>query len=389
MEVDKNKKNQKYQFKTYKVIDLDEDVNANVIIVLKTGDILAGTDREQLFVFSPEDNFAIIGYTDTETQIVNLTELSHKNYLALSCYKMMCIYKYEIISGKYIFHFIQKFDVIGQGHNHQVRAIYELKNKELLQASHSFDISIIIYTFQENKYQQTTNICIKYETNNYYNVGNVVTSDNFLQMDDGNILVSSYIKYKLLLLENNTYKILNSLNDFRNVGYINKFCKIDSHHFFITTNNGLSLFEYPKLNMIKNYENERLMNGVCFLNGLFLVSGDTEGKIYLYEKYIKDNDEFNFNLDSIVISRLDNINCLTKYKNYIILGGSKFVIQIIKIEEYDGTEDDKNLSYDKNKKEEEILQIKKIEQKIKSLNQPLNYAFRFPKKQKKEKKTYY
>ena len=97
MEGDNNKKLKKYQFKTYKVIDLDEDVNANAIIVLKTGDILAGTDREQLFVFSPEDNFAIIGYMDTETQIVNLTELSHKNYLALSCYKMMCIYKYERI----------------------------------------------------------------------------------------------------------------------------------------------------------------------------------------------------------------------------------------------------------------------------------------------------
>ena len=389
MEGDNNKKFKKYQFKTYKVIDLDEDVNANAIIVLKTGDILAGTDREQLFVFSPEDNFAIIGYMDTETQIVNLTELSHKNYLALSCYKMMCIYKYEIISGKYIFQFVQKFDVIGKGHNHQVRATYELKNKELLQSSHSFDISIIVYTFNENTYQQTTNICIECKKAEYYNIGNVITSDNFLQMDDGNILVSSYIKYKLLLLENNTYKILNSLDDFRNVGYINKFCKIDSHHFFITTNSGLSLFEYPKLNMIKNFENEKLMNGICFLNGLYLVSADTEGKIYLYEKNIKNNDYLNFNLESIIISRLENINCLTKYKNYIILGGSKFVIQIIKIEDYDGTEDDKNLSYEKNKKEEEILQIKKIEQTIKSLNQPLNYAFRFPKKQKKEKKTYY
>ena len=83
MNSNNNKKLQKYQFKTYKVINLDEDVNAYAIIVLKNGDILAGTDREQLFVFSPEDNFAIIGYTDTETSILNLTELSQKNLLII------------------------------------------------------------------------------------------------------------------------------------------------------------------------------------------------------------------------------------------------------------------------------------------------------------------
>ena len=385
-----NKKIQKYQFKTYKVIDLDEDVNAYAIIVLKNGDILAGTDREQLFVFSPEDNFAIIGYTDTETSILNLTELSHNNYIALSCFKMMCIYKYEIISGKYIFHFIQKFEVTGKCHNYQIRATYELKNKELLQSLHSYDISFIVYTFNENKYQQTTNVCFDIKKDDcYYDLGNVITTDNFLQMDDGNILVSSFIKYKLILIENNTYKTLNIYHDIKCVGCCNSFCKVDSQHFIITTNKGLALFEYPKLIIIKYFDNEKWMNGVNVINTFFYVSGDTEGKIYLYEKNKKKSDEFNFNLESVIISKLDHITCLTKYKNYIILGGTKFVIQIIKIEDYDGTEDDKNDLFEQNKHEEHMLQLKKIQEMIESLHQPAHYAFRLPKKKKKEKKTYY
>ena len=390
MNSNNNKKLQKYQFKTYKVINLDEDVNAYAIIVLKNGDILAGTDREQLFVFSPEDNFAIIGYTDTETSILNLTELSHKNYIALSCFKMMCIYKYEIISGKYIFHFIQKFEVTGKCHNYQIRATYELKNKELLQSLHSYDISFIVYTFNENKYQQTTNVCFDIKRDDcYYDLGNVITTDNFLQMDDGNILVSSFIKYKLILIENNTYKTLNIYHDIKCVGCCNSFCKVDSQHFIITTNKGLALFEYPKLIIIKYFDNEKWMNGVNVINTFFYVSGDTEGKIYLYEKNKKKSDEFNFNLESVIISKLDHITCLTKYKNYIILGGTKFVIQIIKIEDYDGTEDDKNDRFEDNKNEEHMLKLKKIQEMIDNLNQPAHYAFRLPKKKKAEKKTYY
>ena len=389
MNSNNNKKLQKYQFKTYKVINLDEDVNAYAIIVLKNGDILAGTDREQLFVFSPEDNFAIIGYTDTETSILNLTELSQKNLLALSCFKMMCIYKYEIISGKYIFHFIQKFEINIKSHNYQVRATYELKNKELLQSLHSYDISLIVYTFNENKYQQTTNVCFDYKKGDNYDLGNVITTDNFLQMDDDNILISSFIKYKLILIENNTYRTLNIYHNIKCVGCCNSFCKIDSRHFLVTTNKGLALFEYPKLVIIKYFDNEKWMNGVNYINSFFYVSGDTEGKIYLYEKKSKNYDDFKFNLESVIMSKLDHITCLTKYKKYIILGGTKFIIQIIGMEDYDGTEDDKNDRFEDNKNEEHMLQLKKIQEMIDNLNQPAHYAFRLPKKKKAEKKTYY
>jgi hypothetical protein len=36
-----------------------------------------------------------------------------------------------------------------------------------------------------------------------------------------------------------------------------------------------------------------------------------------------------------------------------------------------------------------MLQLKKIQEMIESLHQPAHYAFRLPKKKKKEKKTYY
>ena len=384
-----NKKFNKYQFKTYKVINLDEDVNGYAIILLKTGDILVGTDREQLFVFSPEDNFAIIGYTDTESTIYNITELSHNNLIALSCNKMMCIYKYEIISGKYIFHFIQKFEIGRNCHNYQVRATYELKNKELLQSSHSYDFSIKVFTFNENLYQQTTNICFDYKSDNFYDEGKLITTDNFLQMDDENILVSSFLNKKLILLQNNTYKTLKIVDDIKCVGCCNSLCRIDSRHFFITTDKGLTLFEYPKLIIKKYFDGKNWMNGVNFIDSSLFVSGDTDGKIYLYEKDYKNYDELNFNLESVILSKLENITCLTKYKNFIILGGRKFVIEIIKIEDYDGTEDDKNVLYEKNRNEEHLLELKNIENTIKNLNLPPNHAFRLPKKKKKDKKTYY
>jgi hypothetical protein len=388
--------NKKYQAKAYKIIQLDEDVNPIEIKVLRTGDILVGSDREQIFVFCPEDDYAIIGYTDTETKIFGLTELSRKNLIAASCFEMLCIYKYEIISGKYKFQCIQKFeeekDDEKRKFNYEIKSSYELSNKVLLQASHGPDCTFKVYNFMGNEYQLTTKIVLELELEEettYYTTQRVITTDYFIQMNDGNIVAMSSLRCKLLIFENNSYKLLNSFTDIKIMEGFIKICKINCYYFILTTKKGFAVFKYPELIKVHFMENGDYVNAISPFNDFLYVAVDYSGKFLIYEKDEDKYGQISFKYVNDLRFRFDYLSCLAVYNDSILIGGEKFMIGVIKIEDYDGSEEGKKEIFDKQKHEKKIADVMKVREQIEKMNIPINYAFKIPKKKKKDKVTYY